>query len=115
MRVVSMELCPSTSANFATSRQTRQKVRANRCRRLWGNTFPDSTPAFSQMAFISAQICLRDKGRPLLVRNNSPEAILFFLAYFRSFRHSFPGMRMVRILPFREIYALPISAASTVI
>ena len=69
----------------------------------------------SQTAFISAQICLRESRFPLLVRKISPEAIFCLLAYFISFRQSFPGSRMVRIFPLREISAFPWSTASTVI
>ena len=51
---------------------------------------------------------------PFLVRKISPETVFCFFAYLSSFRDSFPGMRMVRIFPFKETSALPIRAASTV-
>ena len=40
--------------------------------------------------------------------------IFCFLAYFSSFLHSFPGSKIVRILPFNEMVALPDRTASTV-
>lgn len=64
-------------------------------------------PASLQIAFISAQICFLDKPVPFLVRKISPETVFCFLAYFRSFLHSFPGSRMVRILPLSEISVRP--------
>ena len=73
-----------------------------------------STPALAQRAFISAHICRLLSPLPLLVRKISPEAIFLFLAYFISFRHSFPGSRMVRSFPFRAISVCPFWAASTV-
>ena len=74
-----------------------------------------ATPAVLHSRFISAQICRLDRLFPLLVRKISPEAVFCALAYFFSFRHSFPGSRMVRSLPFRAISAFPARAASTVI
>ena len=65
-------------------------------------------------AFTSCQICRREIAFPLLVRKISPEAIFCFLAYLSSFRHSFPGRRMVRILPLSRISARPASTASAV-
>ena len=44
---------------------------------------------------------------PLLVRKISPEVIFCFLAYFCNLRHSLPGNRMVRILPFSAMSARP--------
>ena len=73
-----------------------------------------STPARPHSRFISAQICRRPSSFPLLVRKIAPEAVFCFWAYWSSFRQSFPGNRMVRILPLREISALPCRAASTV-
>ena len=45
---------------------------------------------------------------PLLVRKISPEVIFCLCAYFCSFRHSFPGIRIVRTLPLRKISAFPV-------
>ena len=53
-------------------------------------------------------------GFPPPVRKISPEVIFCFLAYFSSFLHNFPGSRIVRILPFNEMVALPARTASTV-
>ena len=82
---------------------------------MWGKTLDGATPAARHTPFISAQICFRDMGLPLLVRNSSPEVIFFCRAYFSSFRHSFPGRRMVRIFPFRAISVRPSRTASAVI
>ena len=81
---------------------------------MWGNTFEAATPAWLHRAFISAQICLRERGFPFLVRNTAPEAFFSFLVYCSSFFRSLPGMRMVRIFRLREISALPSRRASTV-
>ena len=81
---------------------------------MWGNTLLGATPALSHSAFISAQICRREMPFSFLVRKISPEAIFCFLAYLRSLRQSLPGSRMVRILPYKEISALPRYTASTV-
>ena len=70
-----------------------------------GKDFPGWTPACLQSAFISAQICFRLMGLPLLVRKISPEAIFCFRAYFKSFRQSLPGSKIVRIFPFRAIFS----------
>ena len=68
-----------------------------------------STPAFAHSAFISRQIWRRESGCPFLVRKISPETVLFFLAYFSSFRQSFAGSRMVRTFTTR-IYLMTTGA-----
>ena len=88
---------------------------AARWRRLWGNTLDSAIPALLHKTFISVQICFLDIPLQLPVRKISPEAVLFLPAYFKSFFASFPGRRIVRILPLREIAARLRCAASTVI
>ena len=80
-----------------------------------GNTFSAATPALAHRRFISAQICVRLKGRPLLVRKIAPKAILFFPANFKSRRQRRAGRRIARSFPFSAMSARPRTAAYTLI
>lgn len=74
MRVVLTLLRLQNIPNLAISLSTEEKHRANRWRRLRGNTFSPLTPASRHRAFIIFQMLPRFNGRPARVAKASPFA-----------------------------------------
>ena len=79
-----------------------------------GNTFSGITPASRQRVFISCQMLLRSRGRPVRVRNRGPSWISCALAYRRRRSASSCGSRTVRHFPFSRISVRPARRASAV-